>query len=198
MTKTGRKIVLDPDWTILPIATQGFHSFLYKSDIEFILIRTNCEVRFQRIVPVNADAGLADVEWDQRTGEQYYIFKVDPAQEIVIVGTSSVRFFRSEVEKPGKVSRKVGNRTPLGMETIESCRRPWEAEDVYQERDVIGDEIFPPEHLAEVARRFKAWRATSTQSLFVYLVVPKRLSGREKLQLIENDVQVVEDVPWVL
>lgn len=125
-------MVLDPDWTTLTVTAHGFHSFLYKSDIEFILIRTFGEVRFQRILPVDAKAGLAGVEWDRRTGEQYYIFKVDPAQKIVVMGSPSVRFFRTAGEERDLISGKFGNKVPLETVKDERCRRPWEAEDVYQ------------------------------------------------------------------
>ena len=191
-------MILDPDWTTPTVTAHGLHSFLYESDIEFILIRTFGGVRFQRILPVDADVGLANVEWDRRPGEQYHIFKVDPAQKIVVIGSPSVRFFRIAAEERGLISDKFGNKVPLGTGKIGRWIRPWEAEDVYQQRDIIEDEIFPPEHLVEVARRFKAWRAMSTQSLFVYLLVPKRLSEGEEVRLIENSVQFVEDVPWVL
>lgn len=86
--------------------------------------------------------------------------------------------------------------TPLWK--LEKFGRAWEAEDFYEQRDVVADERFPPEHLAEVARRFKAWRAMHTESLFVYLMVPRRLSEGELDLLIESGVRLVADVSWVL
>ena len=87
-------------------------------------------------------------------------------------------------------------KTPLWKMERPGCA--WEAEDVYQQRDVIMDELFPPKHLAEVARRFKAWRAMNTGKLFVYLMTPERLSDREFDLLREKGVSLVADVSWAL
>ena len=76
--------------------------------------------------------------------------------------------------------------------------RPWEAEDVYQRRDVLTDEDSLPEHLAEAALRFKAWRARVTKRLFAYVMVPKHLHEAEWVHILESEVQFVDDVPWVL
>ena len=148
--------------------------------------------------------------WDRRDGEQYYIFKVDPAQKILVVGSEfhpSVRFFRprsneqAESSSPSS-SSLTRDSSPLDeivpMWTHEREVSPWEAEHVYQERDIVTGGQFPPEHLAEVARRFKAWRARTTGSLFVYLMVPRKLSEGEGIRLRECGVRFFGDVSWVL
>ena len=196
ITKTGRKMELDRDWTALPAGAQGFHSFLYDSDVEFILIRTDSEVRFQRIAAADADVGLADFEWDFRADEHYYIFKLDPAQKVIVVDSLAVRFFRFVVEEGDGSMFPTVLRQKTRSWRIERGGRPWEAEDVYKERDVVADESFPPEHLAELARRFKAWRATSVEKLFVFLLVPERMSEREEGLLRERGVRVINDVSW--
>ena len=65
MTKTGRKLVLDADWITLPAVAQGTAHTLYKSEIEFILIKTDTNIRFRRIFPTNAEAELGNVDWGQ-------------------------------------------------------------------------------------------------------------------------------------
>lgn len=78
VTKTGRKLVLDADWITFPT---GIHKFFYDSEIEFILVKTNMNVIFRRVTPINAEAGLDDMDWEHRNGEHYYIFKIDPQQK---------------------------------------------------------------------------------------------------------------------
>lgn len=142
--------------------------------------------------------GLADVEWDPRTDEQYYIFKVDPEQKVIVIGSPYVRFFRCGVNQAiASLLPNVSRRKECDW-NVESRGRSWDAEDVYKERDVVADESYPPEHLAEVARRFKAWRARSTQSWFVFLLVPERMGETEESLLRERGVRIVADVPWRL
>ena len=88
--------------------------------------------------------------------------------------------------------------TRTDMCTPEQVVRPWEAEDVKQQRDMLTGEYFLPEHLVEASRRFKAWRANITNSLFVYLMVPKELSVAEWIQLLQHGFQFFDDVPWIL
>lgn len=197
MTKTGRKLVLDTDWITLPTAAHGAaHTFLYKSEIEFILIKTDTNIRFRRIFPTNAEAGLGNVDWDHRNGEEYYIFKIDPAQKVIITGSPTVRFFRCpQEEERVSIYDDCTIKTPLWKR--EKRGRPWEAEDVYQERDADADQTFPPEHLAEVGRRYKAWRAARKKNLFVYLMTPEDLRDREFDVLRETGISFVADVPWV-
>lgn len=195
--KTGRKIVLDPSWTTLAATAQGVHNFLYQSDIEFILIKTECETEFRRILPIDTEIELASIEWDNRISEQYYIFKVDPAQKVIIPGSPTVRFFRCPHEgEEVSIYEESKIKAPLGKREKHGCA--WEAEDVYQQRDRTEDKYLTSEHLAEVARRFKAWRAMNTGSLFVYLMVPKQLSESKFAVLREKGVELVADVSWVL
>ena len=195
--KTGRKIVLDPNWTTLTEGAQGVHSFLYQSDIEFILIKTDCAIEFRRILPIDTETELARIEWDNRNSEQYYIFKVDPAQKVMVHGSPTVRFFRCphEIEEVS-IYEDSKIKAPLGKREKYGCA--WEAEDVYHPQDLTKDEYLTPEHLAEVARRFKAWKAMNDENLFVYLIVPKQLSEREFALLREKGVELVADVSWVL
>ncbi len=190
-------MLLDPHWTSPTAPAQGFHTFLYNPEIEFILVKTDSKVEFRRIVLTDTGAQSAYVGWDNRSDEQYYIFRVDPAQKIIVAGSSTVRFFRCPKEKEQAPSSK---NCPFMTRkwAFEKPVRPWEAEDVYQQRDVATMETFPPEHLLEVARRFKAWRAMTTGSLSVYLMVPKQLSEAEWTRLFDGSVQFFDDVPWVL
>ena len=190
--KTGRIMVLDPEWSILESSADGFHCFLYSSEIEFVLIKTDCEVEFQRIMPTDTKALSACVKWDNRSDEQYYILKVDPVQEVMVAGSPMVRYFR----RP-KQSEKA-SMTRTDMWTPDKPVRPWEAEDVNQQRDILTGECYLAEHLVEVLRRFKAWRAKTTNSLFVYLMVPKQLSEAEWIQLLQHGFQFFDDVPWIL
>lgn len=197
MINTGRKMVLDEDWITLPAATQGAHTFLYKSEIEFILIKTNTNIKFRRVVPTNAEAELGSIDWDNRNGEEYYIFKIDPAQKVIITGSPTVRFFRCpQEEEEVSMYDDCTIKTPLWKR--EKRGRPWEAEDVYLERDADADQTFPPEHLAEAGRRYKAWRAARKENLFVYLMVPEDLRDGEFDLLRERGVSLVADVSWVL
>ena len=193
--KTGRKVVLDPDWSTPTTPTREPQSFLYRSDVEFILIKAPCEIKFQRILPIdNDDERTACISWNDRRGEQYYIFKVDPKQKVLVVGSLTFRFFRCPDEVP---TASASEKSQLVWES-ETLVRPWEAEDVYRLRDVELDEVCLPEHLAEVGRRFEAWRARTTEGLFVYLMVPKSLMEAEWVGLLENGVQFFDDVPWIL
>ena len=88
--------------------------------------------------------------------------------------------------------------TRTDMWTPEQVIRPWEAEDVKQQRDLLTGEYFLAEHLVEASRRFKAWKAKTTNCLFVYLMVPKQLSEAEWVQLLQHGFQFFDDVPWVL
>ena len=197
--KTGRKLVLDPNWSTLEASTNGFHNFLYTSEIEFILIKTDCEVEFQRITPIDTDATSAcSTRWDNRSSEQYYIFKVDPAQKVIVIGSPSVRFFRCANEKEQVPACQDSQIKTKDTRTSETVKGAWEAEDVYQKRDAVTGESCPPEDLAEAARRFKAWRAMATNKLFVYLMVPKRMSEAEWIQLLGNGFQFFDDVPWIV
>ena len=183
---------LDPEWSSLGPSANGFHSFLYSSEIEFILIKTDCGVEFQRIMPTHTEALSACVKWDNRGEEEYYILKVDPVQKVIIAGSPMVRFFRC----PKQAEKASMSRTD--MWAPEKTVHPWEAEDVTQQRDILTGECFDAEHLVEASRRFKAWRASTTNSLFVYLMVPKQLSEAEWIQLLQHGFQFFDDVPWVL
>ena len=189
--------MLDPHWSTLPASTKGYHTFRYRSEVEFILIKTDSEVEFRRILPINTEALPGGIKWDDRSGEQYYILRVDPAQKLIVAGNPTVRFFRC----PKEEEKAPVTGTPESKAQIcvpEKSVRPWEAEDAYQKRDVVMDEKIPSEDLAEASRRFKAWRAETTDSLFVYLVAPKKLNEGEWIQLLDNGVQFFDDVPWVL
>ena len=195
--QTGRKVVLDPDWRTPTAPRERHGTFLYDSEIEYILIKTDCKVVFHRIVPIDTEAVSACMRWNNRSGEQYYIFKVDPAQQVVIVGSPTVRFFRC-ANKEEKASTTEEPQPKPHAWRPKRLVRPWEAEDVYQQRGVVANKISPPEHLAEAARRFKAWRAMTTKRLFVYLMVPKQLHEAEWVQLLGGGLQFFDDVPWVL
>lgn len=67
-----------------------------------------------------------------------------------------------------------------------------------KKRNMLTGEYNLAEDLAEASRRFKAWRANATNSLFVYLMVPNRLSESEWSQLIQHGFEIREDVPWIL
>ena len=190
--KTGRIMVLDLEWSSLVPSADGCHSLLYSSEIEFVLIKTDCEVEFQRIMPMDTEALSAYIKWDNRSDEEYYILKVDPVQKVIVAGSPMVRFFRC----PKQMEKASMSRTD--MWTPETRVRPWEAEDVNQRRDILTGECFFTENLVEASRRFKAWRANTTNSLFVYLMVPKQLSEAEWIQLLDNGFQFFDDVPWIL
>ena len=183
---------LDPEWSSFDPSVNGFHSFLYSSEIEFILIKTECEVSFQRIMPLDTEARSACMRWDERSEEEYYILKVDPVQKVIVAGNPMVRFFR----RPKQLQKASMSRTD--MWAPEKAVRPWEAEDVDQQRDMLTGEWFDAEHLVEALRRFKAWRASITNGLFVYLMVPKHLSEAEWIQLLQHGFQFFDDVPWLL
>lgn len=191
--KTGRKMVLDLAWITLPA---GAHTFLYGSDIDFILIKTDTSVKFRRSTLNDKAARLGGIVWDKRNGEQYHVFKIDPAQKLIIIGSPTVRFIRCSHEQEVSVYDDVSNKTPLWKR--EKRGSPWEAEDVYKQRDEEVDETFPPEHLAEAGRRFRAWMANRENSLFVYLMVPKYPSDREFEALREGGIILVPDVSLVL
>lgn len=148
-------------------------------------------------MPIDTETLSACTKWDSRSGEQYYIFKVDPAQKVVVAGNPAVRFFRCPKEH-GQSTAAHFSQAEAYTSTPESLMRPWEAEDVYQKWDLDEDRCSLPEHLAEVARRFTAWRAMTTNSFFVYLMVPKKVNEAEWIQLLENGLQFFDDVPWVL
>lgn len=148
-------------------------------------------------MPVDTGALSACTKWDIRSGEQYYIFKVDPAQKVVVAGYPNVRFFRVPNEHRISTVAHV-SQVEAYASTPESLVYPWEAEDVYQKRDLDEDGWFLPEHLAEAARRFTAWRARTTNRLFVYLMVPKNVNEAEWIQLLKNGFQFFDDVPWIL
>ena len=185
-------MVLDPEWISLESSSNGFYFFLYSSEIEFVLIKTDCEAEFQRIIPIDTEALSACVKWDNRREEEYYILKVDPVQEVIVPGRSMVRYFRCP-----KPSEKA-SMSRTDMWTPEKPVRPWEAEDVTQQRDIVTGECYFTEHLVEASQRFKAWRAHTTNSLFVYLMVPKQLSEAEWIQLLQHGFQFFDDVPWIL
>ena len=187
-------MVLDPEWTSLDPSTNDFHFFLYSSEIEFILIKTNYEVEFQRIIPTDTSALSAHIDWENRSSEEeeYYILKVDPVQKVIVAGSPMVRFFRC----PKQLEKASMSRTD--MWTPEKPVRPWEAEDVSQQRDTMTGECFLAEHLVEALRRFRAWRANTTNSLFVYLMVPRELSEAEWIQILDHGIQFFEDVPWII
>ncbi len=148
-------------------------------------------------MPPDREADLTNIEWDKRTSERHYIFKVDPVQKVIITGRASIRFFHCpHEEEEESIYEESRIKTPLWKIERPGCA--WEAEDVYQQRDVITDEVFPPQHLTEVARRFKTWRAMNEGSLFVYMMVPEQLSEREFDLLIEKRVSLVADVSWVV
>ena len=190
-------MILDTNWTTLRAAAQGFRTFVYSSDIEFVLIKTGGKISFQRVVPIHTEAELAGIEWDVRTDQKYCVFKIDPMQKVIIMGSPIVRFFRCshEEEKPC-----VYNESDIGKPLWKFKRDglSWEAEDIYLQKDVIASEAFHPEHLAEVARRFKAWRTMQKGILLVYLMIPRRLSDGESLRLVESGWQFFDDVPWIL
>ena len=185
-------MVLDPEWSSLEPSSNGFHFILYSSEIEFVLIKTDREVEFQRIMPIDTGARPAYIKWDSRSDEEYYILKVDPVQEIIVAGSPKVRFFRCP-KRAEKASMSWND-----LWTPEIPIRPWEAEDVKQQRDILTGEYYLAEHLVEASRRFKAWRAMTTNSLFVYLMVPKQLSEAEWIQLLQHGFQFFDDVPWIL
>lgn len=139
-------------------------------------------------MPIDTESFLACTKWESRSDEQYYIFKVDPAQKVLVAGNPTVRFFCCPKEPQANPVRFIA----------EDLIHPWEAEDVYQKRGPDEDGSSLPEHLAEAARRFAAWRARSTNSLFVYLITPKRLNEAEWIQLLESVFQFFDDVPWIL
>lgn len=190
-------MVLDADWRTPTAPGKGHCIFLYDSGIEFILIKTDCNIGFHRIVPTDTEAVSASMMWDNRSGEQYYIFKVDPVQKVVVVGSPTVRFFRCPNKKE-KASKSKESQTEAHMWAPERLVRPWEAEDVYQQGGVFANKSSTPEDLAEATRRFKAWRAMTTKRLFVYLMVPKQLHEVEWVQLLGGGLQFFDDVPWVL
>ena len=186
-------MVLDPEWTSLEPSPKNFHFFLYNSEIEFILIKTNYEVEFQRIIPTDTSALSAHIDWDNRSSEEeYYILKIDPVQKVIVAGNPMVRFFRC----PEQFEKASMFRTD--MWTPEKAVRAWEAEDVSKQRDMVTGECFLAEHLVEALRRFRAWRANTTNSLFVYLMIPRQLSEAEWIQLLDHGFQFFEDVPWVI
>ena len=190
-------MILDPDWRMPTAPGKGHCIFLYDSEIEYILIKTDCKVEFRRVVPVDSEVVLACIGWDNRSGEQYYIFKVDPTQKVIIAGSPTIRFFRCPNKKEKASASEKSESKPHAW-TPKRVVRPWEAEDVYQRRGVLTDENSLPEHLAEAALRFKAWRARVTKRLFAYVMVPKHLHEAEWVQILESEVQFFDDVPWVL
>ena len=143
-------------------------------------------------MPIDTGTLSARVKWDNRSDEQYYILKVDPEQEVIVAGSPKVRYFRR-----AKQSVKA-SMTRTDMVTPDKPVRPWEAEDVNLQRDILTGECYLAEHLVEASRRFKAWRAKTTNSLFVYLMVPKELSEAEWIQLLRYGFQFFDDVPWIL
>ena len=193
--KTGRKLVLDAHWITLPA---GAHTFLYESDIEFILIKTDTHIRFRRITLEDKETELGGIVWDKRNGEQYYVFKIDPAQKVIVTGSPTIRYIRCshEEEVSKSIYNDVGTKTPLWKR--EKRGRPWEAEDVYEQKDREANENFPPEHLAEAGRRYTAWMAKREDGFFVYLMAPKYPSDREFDALREGGISLVADASWVL
>ena len=190
--QTGRIFIIDQDWSSLTTSANGYHIFHYDSDIEFILIKTDWEVEFRRIMPIDTASLSACIRWESRSGEHYHIFKVDPLQELIIAGSPTVRFLHC----PKEEATALGHKRPSW--TTKKPPRHWEAEDVHQRRDIITGKSYPPEHLDEVARRFQAWRAMTANRLFVFMMVPKHLEEGEWTQLLENGFQFFDDVPWVL
>lgn len=148
-------------------------------------------------MPIDTEVLSSCTEWDSRSGEQYYIFKVDPAQKVVVAGSPTVRFFRC-LKEHGQSTAGHTSQAEACTSSPESLIRPWEAEDVCQKRGIDEDGFSFPEHLAEAARRFTAWRARRTNSLFVYLMIPKKVTETEWIQLLENGFQFFDDVPWIL
>ena len=111
---------------------------------------------------------------DNRNSEQSYLFKIDPTQKVIITGSPTIRFIRCSQEKE-ELSIYDDSTLKTSSWKREKRGQPWEAEDVYQERDADADQLVPPEHLAEAGRRYKAWSAMRKKDLFVYLMAPKDL-----------------------
>lgn len=238
-------MILDSNWTVLRPKARGFRAFIYSSDIDFVLVKTDGRLEFQRIMPLGTEADLSSIEWNNRARQEYYIFRLDPIHQVVVIGSAAIRFFRCPQEKLGVASfEKLQIKTnPWQMESLERSwemedvyhlrktdgtsidearaeigrrfkawkamtegkawqvephERLWELEDMHPRRIMIVDRSFTNEDCAEVARRFKAWRAVTEETLFVFLMIPKRLSEGECIQLREGGVQIVDDVPWVL
>ena len=187
-------MVLDLEWSILEPSPNGLHSFLYSSEIEFILIKIDYEAEFQRITPTDTETHSPCIKWDKRSEEeQEYILKVDPVQKVMVAGTPKVRFFRCP---------KQGEKASTSLTSIYLPKNPvraWEAEDIQDRHwDIWTGEWSYAEQLVEAARRFQAWRAKRTNRLFVYLMVPEGLSEGEWIQILEHGFQFFDDVPWIL